>query len=189
MYISSEALIPQIISKAERKTLSDFISIIAGVAVLSLLAQIIIPLPWTPVPITGQTFGVTLVALSWGRKRALAVLLLYMALGGFGLPVFAAGKSGLLLGPTLGYLAGMVCSSYVVGYLADKGFTRTFKKSLIAAFCGSALVFLFGLIGLSFFVPFEALMAAGLLPFIPGDIIKNTLAAYLSAKVRTQKYF
>lgn len=189
MYAQSEALIPQLISKTERQTLANFISIVAGIALISLLAQVIIPLPWTPVPITGQTFGVTLVALSWGRKRALAVILSYLALGGLGLPIFAAAKSGLLMGPTLGYLVGMIFSSMVVGYLADKGFTRSFGRSLVAAFSGSLLVFTFGVIGLSFFLPAEMLLTAGVLPFIPGDIIKNTLAAYLSAKVKTQKYF
>lgn len=187
MYAHSKAFIPQLISKTEDQRLADLISVVTGVILLSLLAQISIPLPWTPVPITGQTFGVTLVALSWGKNRSVAVLLSYLALGGLGLPLFAAGKSGLLIGPTLGYLVGMVISSLWVGFLADRGFTRSFYRSLITAFSGSLLVFTFGVIGLSFFIPKALLLSMGVLPFIPGDIIKNTLAAYLSTKVRDSR--
>src|SRR4051812_12271756 len=105
---NSEALIPIRLSQSQNKVLSELAALFGGVLLLSLLAQVAIPLPWTPVPITGQTFGVALVALSWGRKRALSAFLAYLAVGAFGLPVFAAGKSGLMMGPTFGYLVGMM---------------------------------------------------------------------------------
>ena len=182
--MTSQALVPNTIAKASNKFLTETVFFLLGVLALSLLAQIAIPLPWTPVPITGQTFGVALVALSWGRKRAFSIVLSYLALGAMGLPVFAMGKSGLALGPTTGYLVGMMVASFVVGTLADIGFTKTFSKSLIAAFCGSLCTFTCGLIGLSLFVPNEALLTAGLLPFLPGDVIKNFLAATISWKAR-----
>ncbi len=182
--ISSQALIPQIIGQVSQKVIAELITFTAGVLLISLLAQLAVPLPWTPVPLTGQTLGVTLVALSWGQKRALSVIVGYLLIGALGLPIFALGKSGLSVGPTLGYLIGMVLSSYLVGSLADKGFTNTFKKTLFAAFAGSAIVFTFGLIGLSFFVPKNLLLTAGLLPFIPGDIIKNTIASFISFKIK-----
>lgn len=182
--MKSQALVPIALSHTGNKILSEALSLICGVVLLSLLAQITIPLPWTPVPITGQTFGVALVALSWGRKRALSIFIAYLAVGAIGLPVFALGKSGLAIGPTFGYLVGMMIASFVVGTLADLGFTKSFWRSLLAAYLGSLCIFTCGLIGLSLFVPSEALLMAGLIPFLPGDIIKNSLAAFLSWKLR-----
>ncbi|MBK9294314.1 MAG: biotin transporter BioY [Oligoflexia bacterium] len=181
---TSYALVPTLVVKSKNKLLAEALYVFAGFLLLSLLAQISFALPWTPVPITGQTFGVTLVALSWGRKRALGVISLYLFAGWAGLPVLASGKSALVYGPTFGYLCGMVLSSYAVGHLSDLGFTKTFLKSLVAAFTGSVFTFGCGLFVLSFFVPREALLVSGLLPFIPGDILKNTLAAVLSNKAR-----
>lgn len=182
--MTSQALVPALVLKSKNKYLTEFLFIFSGFLLLTLCAQITIPLPWTPVPITGQTFGVALVALSWGRKRALSIISFYLFAGWAGLPVFAQAKAGLVFGPTFGYLCGMVLSSYAVGHLSDLGFTKTFIKSLVAAFIGSMLTFGCGLFVLSFFVPREALLVSGLLPFIPGDILKNTLAAVLSNKVR-----
>lgn len=183
--VISEAFIPQLINKSQNKVLTEVALWFSGIFLLSALAQIVIPLPWTPVPITGQTFGVALVGLSWGRKRAFTILLSYLTLGALGLPIFAMGSSGLILGPSSGYLLGMAVASLVVGTLADCGFTKTFPKSLLAAFTGSLVIFAFGLGVLSFFVPKESLLAAGLLPFIPGDIIKNFLAAKISQSLRS----
>jgi len=183
--VSSEALIPRLLSRFERKFLFESISFLSGVLLISALTQVAILLPWTPVPITGQTFGVALVALSWGRKRAFSIFLGYLALGSLGAPVFALGQSGFLVGPTMGYLIGMLVASLVVGGLADFGFTKTFARSLLAAFVGSLITFSFGLWGLSFFIG-DGLLMAGLFPFIPGDILKNTLAATLSWKLRNR---
>lgn len=177
------SLIPQIISARGNKQIDSLIAIFSGVVLISLLSQVAIPLPWTPVPITGQTFAVALVSLLWGRKRGIAVLLTYLAIGGLGLPVFAMGKSGLF-GPTIGYLFGMMFASYWVGYLSDKGFTNTYLKTLIAAYSGSAIVFIFGVFGLSFFLPKEVLLMAGVIPFLPGDLIKNLLASAIAFNAR-----
>jgi hypothetical protein len=97
--------------------------------------------------------------------------------------IFAAGKSGLSLGPTLGYLIGMLAASFVVGGMADKGFSRSFWRAWLAATTGSIFIFSFGLIGLSFFIPKAAILSAGLWPFLPGDILKNILAATLVWRV------
>lgn len=161
-------------------------AIASGVVVLSLLAQVSIPLPWTPVPITGQTFGVALIALMWGFKRGFASVLSYLLLGASGLPIFAAGKAGIG-GPTTGYLFGMLAGALVMGTLSDRGFTKTFRKALLASYLGSVCVFFFGLVGLSFFIPREALLTAGLYPFLFGDLLKNTLAATLVTQ--SEKYF
>jgi biotin transport system substrate-specific component len=155
---------------------------VTGVLLLSLLAQIAIPLPWTPVPITGQTFGVTLIALSFGR-RAVPVVLAYLAVGAAGLPVFAGAKAGLVWGPTVGYLVGMVFSSAAIGILVDRGLVRSFPAALGAGFLGSVAVFGCGLAVLGHFVPEGGLLAAGLWPFLPGDLVKTTLAAAIATRL------
>jgi len=182
--MNSYALVPNIIDQSRYKFISEIFFLICGVFLVSVMAQITISLPWTPVPITGQTFGVTLMALTWGGSRSFRVLLTYLFIGGMGLPVFAMGKSGLGFGPTLGYLIGMLISSFVVGSLADRGFIRSFFHSWLAAICGSFVVFTCGLAVLSFFVPKESLLMAGLIPFLLGDLIKNTLAALMASKIR-----
>lgn len=176
------ALIPQYLIQRGNKTLENVLSVMCGVAGLSLLSQIAIPLAWTPVPITGQTFGVYLVALLWGRKRGLAVILSYLAIGAVGLPVFALGKYGLSFGPTSGYLVGMVLATYWIGMLSDLGWTKTYLRTYLAAAAGSLVIFACGNIVLSFFIPLKALLAAGVLPFLPGDVIKTSLASYIAYK-------
>jgi len=171
---------------------SELFVLFLGVALVSALAQVVIPLPWTPVPITGQTFGVALMALLWGRKRAFGVMSSYLALSIFGAPILAGGVAFLTFGATTGYLLGMLVSACVVGELADRGYTRTWARAFMAASLGSVCVFGFGLLVLSFFLPaagdtFGAkmitLLTAGLLPFLPGDILKNSLAAFIASRL------
>jgi len=177
--IDAMTLVPFFVSKAKNRLAAEVAALFLGVTLIGLLAQVAIPLPWTPVPITGQTFGVALTALLWGRKRAVAVMIAYLAAGVAGLPVFATTFS---FGATNGYLMGMFFSALLVGELADRGFTRTWGQAFLAAALGSVLTFTFGLIVLSFFVPREMLFTAGLLPFLPGDFIKNSLAAWLATR-------
>lgn len=159
------------------------VAVFCGVIFLSLLAQLSLPLPWTPVPITGQTFGVTVMALLMGRRLGIATMIAYVLLGGLGLPIFAKASSGFLLGPTFGYLMGMIFSALVIGSLADKGFTRSFKGALLASYAGSVFVFGFGCIGLSFFVPKGQIFYLGVAPFLLGDFIKNTTASLLAVRL------
>lgn len=168
----------------ENSALRSVLVVVLGVFALSLLAQVVIPLSWTPVPITGQTFGVALIALLWGRKQGLAVFAAYLTLAYLGVPVLAAGKSGLLLGATFGYLVGMAAAIVAVGYLSDIGFVKGFWTSLLSVYLGSVFVFGFGLLGLSFFVGGESLLAAGLYPFLLGDLIKNVAASSVYTALR-----
>jgi len=178
-----QALMPQLITQNGNRVWQNILSVAVGVAFISLLAQIAIPLPFTPVPITGQTFGVALTALLWGRRRGVATVLTYMTLGGLGLPIFASGHSGLAMGPTLGYLVGMLIASYVMGSLADRGWTNKFYKTWFAAFCGSVITFSCGLAVLSFFIPHSLLLTSGLFPFMPGDVVKTLLASSIAWKI------
>jgi biotin transport system substrate-specific component len=161
--------------------LTDAIQVIGGSVFVALLAQIRIPLPFTPVPITGQTLGVLLVAAALGRLRGSLSLGLYVSGGAAGLPFFAANTSGLayLLGPTGGYLVGFILAGYVVGALAEKGWDRSVPRVAFMFFVGEAIILGLGALYLSRFVGPERALIAGVLPFIPGDLLKAALAALL----------
>lgn len=180
--MTSHAFVPVVLHRRHAAGWAGELSaLIFGVAVMGLLAQIAVKLPWSPVPITGQTLGVALISLLWGRDRAALVMLSYVLLGVGGVPLFAL-KGGFLLGPTFGYLVGMMFAAVVVGWFADLGASRTFGRALTAAYFGSAITFACGLWGLSFFVPARELLWAGLIPFLPGDLIKNILAAWIATR-------
>lgn len=150
-----------------------------GSLVLALFAQISIPMQ--PVPITGQTLGLTLIGFALGARAATAAVLLYLLEGSLGLPVFANGAAGwgVLTGPTGGYLIGFVPSAWLLGYASDKGVLNNKWLTLGAALLSAVITFAFGLLQLSFFVPAEKLLQAGLIPFIPGGVIKALVASAL----------
>lgn len=159
--------------------LRDVLLVAGASLVTALAARIEVPLPWTPVPITGQTFAVLLSGAVLGMRRGFLAQMLYLLAGAAGLPVFAGGGAGIvvLLGPTAGYLAGFPFAAAVTGALAERGWDRRFATMLAAMLLGSTVIFALGLIGLSRFLPAAQLAGAGLLPFLPGDVIKSTLAA------------
>lgn len=183
----SAAFVPSILPRyAPTETLrairDNVLTVFAGIALLGLLAQISLQLSFTPVPITGQTLGVALVSLLWGRKRGVACVAAYLALGAAGIPLFAFAQSGIGFGPTTGYLAGMLIASFAMGTLADRGWTKSFTHTWIAAFAGSVITFTCGVIVLSFFVPHDSLMMAGVLPFVPGDVVKTIIACTIVSR-------
>jgi len=142
-------------------------------------AYISISLPFSPVPITGQTFGVLIVAMALGRVRGTAVVAAYLIEGAMGAPVFAGGTgtAAKLIGPTGGYLIGFLGAAYLVGYLADRGWDRGYVRSVIAMTLGTAVIFICGLTWLAQFAPSGSLLAMGLTPFISGAIIKMAVAS------------
>lgn len=160
--------------------LRDLMLIALGALFVTVLAQVKIPLPFTPVPLTGQTFGVLLVAAALGAKRGAASMAFYIALGAFGLPIFAGGASGMayLSGATLGYLIGFVVSAYVVGWLAERGLERNIRTSVIPFLAGTVIIYACGVSWLAvIFGSFGKALAAGLVPFVVGDVIKLVAAA------------
>lgn len=158
---------------------SDVILVVVASLVTALAAQAEMRLPWTPVPISGQSFAVLLSGPVLGSRRAFLAQLLYLSYGAVGLPVFAGGAAGLakFIGPTGGYLIGFPLAALVTGLLAERGWDRKPHTMFAAMLMGSTVIFALGLAQLSRFVPSEGLLVAGLLPFIPGDLIKSALAA------------
>jgi biotin transport system substrate-specific component len=161
----------------------EAVLIAAGSLLVAGAAQVVIPLPFTPVPITGQTFAVLLVGASLGAGRGAASLALYLGEGAAGLPFFAGGASGIavITGVTGGYLVGFVFAGTLVGFLAQRGWDRRFASALGAMLTGNLVIYLFGVLGLAAFMgasPLsEEVLLAGLYPFVPGDLIRIYLAA------------
>lgn len=142
-------------------------------------AQAEIRLPWTPVPITGQTFAVLLSGVVLGARRAFLAQMLYLLEGACGLPFFAGGAGGALVmaGPTGGYLVAFPFAALVTGMLAERAWDRRPVTMFAAMLLGSTVIFAAGLAQLSRFVPAGQLVATGLAPFVAGDVVKSALAA------------
>ena len=164
---------------------ADAVRIIAANILLTLCAHIAIPLPWTPVPITGQTFGVLLVAVLFGSGRGTISVVLYLLEGMAGLPVFAplgAPGAARFFGPTAGYLLAYPPAAFVTGWLAERTagiwFVRFAGLRLTGALlAGEAIIFLGGCTWLAIGVGlgWGPALHAGLLPFLPGEIMKMAL--------------
>jgi biotin transport system substrate-specific component len=154
--------------------------IVVGSMLIALAAQISIRLPFSPVPITGQTLAVLLIGALLGSRRGALSVVVYLVQGLVGLPVFASGAMGpaYLMGPTGGYLVGFIAAAYTTGRLAERGWDRDVISTSLAMLAGNAIIYVFGLVWLSVYVGKQA-TALGLAPFVLGDVIKLTLAAIL----------
>lgn len=151
----------------------------AGSAVTAIAAQIRIDLPFTPVPITGQTFAVLLVGATLGSRLGAAALIAYWTEGMVGFPVFAGGASGwaYFSGPTGGYILGFIAAAYVTGWLCERGLDRHPLTTAFAMAVGNVTIYVFGVSWLAHFVPDSVALTAGLYPFVAGDAAKLLLAA------------
>lgn len=158
----------------ERSALSDIGLVLAFSLLTGLLAHLVIPLPFTPVPVTGQTFGVLLSGAVLGSRLGTAAMLAYIVEGLAGLPVFAAGTRGPA---TYGYLAGFVVAAFIVGWLCERGWDRDPPRLLTAMIAGEVGIYVFGLLWLARFVPASKLLALGFFPFLLGDAVKLVAAA------------
>jgi len=156
----------------------DITLVAAGSLLIAAAAQLKVFLPFTPVPVTGQTFAVLLIAALYGARRGAATAMTYIALGLMGLPVFSAAPPGpaALISPTAGYLAGFVAAAWVTGTLSEKGWDRKPWTAALAMAIGSGVIFACGLLWLGRFTGWANVLQTGLFPFIPGDLLKIGLA-------------
>jgi biotin transport system substrate-specific component len=160
----------------------------AGFGLLTaLLAQVEIRLPFSPVPLTGQTFAVLLSGAVLGSRRAFASQAFYLAAGAAGMPVFAGGASTLfhLLGPTGGYLWSFPFAAALTGWLVERGTSRQAWKLALTLFLSDALILVSGALWLSGFfrVPFRHAALLGFYPFLIGDVLKVSLVGLTLPKI------
>ena len=155
----------------------NILLVVSGSLLVALCAQISFYLPFSPVPVTGQTFALLLVGATFGARRAAAALLLYLAQGAVGLPVFApSGLPGLarFAGPTAGYLLAYPVAAFLLGWLTERLPRRAWLLAVLAA---EAAIFAGGVGWLKVWaqLTWPQAVAQGLLPFLPGDLLKVVL--------------
>lgn len=163
----------------------DAVAVIGFTLLTALAAQVKFHLGFTPVPITGQTFAVLLAGGTLGMSRGAASQALYWAMGLIGLPFFAGGDGGWEsgTGATMGYLAGFIVASALVGYMAERRADRNVITSLAAMTMGSVVIYAMGALWLAFDLGIpvadgdDSALALGVTPFLAGDVLKVAIAS------------
>ena len=162
---------------------ASIVAVVAFAGLTALMAQIRIPLGFTPVPVTGQTFAVLLAGAALGARLGATSQLAYLAAGAVGFPVFTGGGSGFeyFTGATAGYLVGFVLAAALVGRLAERGQDRKVNTAVTAFLAGSAVIYVCGAIGLMITADMDVTtaIAQGVTPFVFGDVLKATAAGLL----------
>ncbi|MET7284547.1 biotin transporter BioY [Streptomyces sp. NPDC005573] len=154
----------------------DVALVLGGAALTGLAAQLAVPVPGSPVPVTGQTFAALLVGTALGARRGLLSLALYAVAGLVGVPWFAGGTSGA--GVSFGYILGMLLASAMVGALARRGADRSPLRMAGTMLLGEAVIYAVGVpyLALTAHMSASQAVAAGLVPFLIGDAVKAALA-------------
>lgn len=158
---------------------------ITGSILLALLARLSFPVPFSPIPITGQTFGILLLGAMLGKRLGTITVITYIIEGAIGLPVFAGGSTGLLylFGPTGGYIIGFIPAVFLVGYLCEKGWNKHFISAITSMTLGTMMIFVFGVSWLAVGTGLQTALQIGATPYIPGAIIKISVASVMIYQV------
>lgn len=155
--------------------------IVVGALLIYLTARVAFPVPGSPIPVTGQTFGVLLAGGALGFRRGVSSVALYVLIGLVGLPFFAEGKGGInvILGSSGGYLIGFIVAGAIVGRLAELGWDRRILGAVVAMLIGNVVIYLIGVPWLMAVAHFDLAtgIAKGVTPFLIGDAVKLVLAA------------
>ena len=163
--------------------IGSLLLVVVGVAVIAAAAQVRIPLPFTPVPLSGQTFAVLLVGAGIGAHLGLAATAAYVVLGAVGLPIYTGAGAGFehLSGPTGGYLVGFIAAAYIAGRMAERRYDRRVVSALVGMAVASTVIYVFGAswLVLSLGMDVPTAVQQGIAPFVIGDVIKAALAAGL----------
>jgi biotin transport system substrate-specific component len=161
--------------------LTHALFIVGGTAFIAAMAQVSLPIPGSPVPVTGQTLAVLLVGTTYGARLGVATFSTYLLAGIAGAPIFAGGTYGIdrVLGATGGYLFGMLLASAVLGFLAERRADQKFSTSFPALLLGNLIIFSFGLTWLHFSLDltWAKTFSMGLTPFILGEALKIAIVA------------
>lgn len=162
-------------SESEKfKTFLACLQVLAASLLIALSAKISIPLYFSPVPLTGQTFAIMFIGATLGSRKGMLSVLAYLVEGSLGLPVFANGGLGLmsLFGPTGGYLLGFVCQAYLVGLFFERKTSFNASKILLVLAATSFIQLSLGVLWLSFFVGLQSAVILGFYPFVLGEAVK-----------------
>ena len=187
MKIQNATLVSTIGSRTDSTTAIRVGAVLFIAAATAAAAQVSVPLPFTPVPLVLQDMVVLIGGAALGSRLGMTAMLVYLAAGIAGLPVFAASATLpqgplRLLGPTGGYLISYPFAAFVTGYLAERGFDRRFWTAVLAMAAGLVVIFAFGVTWLAFLarpaaVGFDAALRAGFYPFLLGDVFKICFGA------------
>ena len=178
IYSSNNSLVSSLLGKKTNDFVYVLLTSIIGSFLLAISSKVQIPL--TPVPVTLQTLVLLVMSMFLGWRGALGATSLYLFQGAIGLPVFAHGGGFIILfGPTGGYLFGFLIASLVVGYLAEKGWDKSVVLTFTSMTIGTLIIYLFGVIWLSYLKDLNTALVFGLLPFITPDILKICLGTCL----------
>ena len=165
---------------------ADMLLVIGASALIAIAAQVAIPLPFTPVPLTLQPLAVIFVGVALGSTRGAAAAALYLLEGMSGLPVFAQGHSGpaWLLGATAGYLYSYPFAAWVAGYISERGWGSTILRAVSGMLLALTVIYLGGWSWLAVLTDARYAFAAGVAPFVLADVIKVALGAALLPKAQ-----
>ena len=174
IYSSNNSLVSSLLGKKTNDFVYVLLTSVIGSFLLAISSKVQIPL--TPVPVTLQTLVLLVMSMFLGWRGAVGATSLYLFQGAIGLPVFAHGGGFIILfGPTGGYLFGFLIASLVVGYLAEKGWDKSVVLTFTSMTIGTLIIYLFGVIWLSYLKDLNTALLFGLLPFITPDILKICL--------------
>ena len=167
-------------AEGARALLRQVVLVLGGAAFVGLAAQVAIPLPFTPVPLTLQTFAVLLAGAALGSLRGVLAMAVYAVAGVAGVPWFAEGSSGFAM-PSFGYILGFVIAAGIVGRIAEHGATRTAWRTAGLMVVGNLVIYAVGVTWLKYAidVTWAKALELGVAPFLVGDAIKIALAAGL----------
>ncbi len=165
---------------ASRTAIAQIALVVGGAALVGIAAQIAIPLPFTPVPLTLQTFAVLLVGASLGSLRGALSMVVYLLAGMVGVPWFAEGSSGFS-SASFGYILGFIVAAFIVGRLAERGASTTALRSAGLMVVGNIAIYAVGVTWLKFAIDVDwtTALSLGVVPFLIGDAVKIALAAGL----------
>ena len=165
---------------------ADMLLVVGASALIAISAQVAIPLPFTPVPLTLQPLAVILIGVVLGSTRGAAVAVLYLLEGLSGLPVGAQGHSGVpwLLGPTAGFLYSYPFAAWVAGFVSERGWGNTILRALAGMLLALGVIYLGGWSWLAIQLGASAAFAAGVVPFVVADIVKIAIGAALLPKAQ-----
>ncbi|MFE7399556.1 biotin transporter BioY [Streptomyces sp. NPDC057557] len=171
------AVLADLLPAARHRYAVDTALVLGGAALTGIAAQIAVPVPGSPVPVTGQTFAALLVGTALGARRGFLSLAVYALVGMAGMPWFSEGTSGAGF-PSFGYVLGMLLAATVVGGLARRGGDRSVLRTAGTMVVGSAIIYAVGVpyLALATGMSASAAIAAGLVPFLLGDALKAALA-------------